>query len=126
MWEDPIVAEVRRTREKIFAQFDYDLDAFTAHIISLQEENKRRGVEYASPRVHHPQGHWPMQLEQRGCEHDDPIIAELDEVRAEILAEFGGDFDAYLDYLASLEAENRERGLRYADPRSKKMPRSQA
>lgn len=50
---------------------------------------------------------------------EDPIVAELEQIRSEILAEFGGDFDAYLDYLASLEAENRKRGLRYADPRVK-------
>lgn len=55
-----------------------------------------------------------------GNMREDPIVAELYKHRAEILAEFGGDFDAYLDYLASLEAENRKRGLRYADPRAKK------
>jgi hypothetical protein len=49
MWEDPIVAEVRRTREKILAEFDYDIEAYAAHIIALQEEKKRQGFKYASP-----------------------------------------------------------------------------
>ena len=49
MWEDPIVAEVRRTREKILAAFDYDLDAYIAHIVAIQEKKKKRGFKYASP-----------------------------------------------------------------------------
>ena len=32
MWEDPIVAEVHRTRERIAARFNYDLDAYFADI----------------------------------------------------------------------------------------------
>jgi len=30
MWEDPIVAEVHRTREKLAAQFNFDVSAFFA------------------------------------------------------------------------------------------------
>jgi hypothetical protein len=50
MWKDPIVAEVRRTREKILAEFNYDIRAYAAHIIAIQEEEKKSGVKYASPR----------------------------------------------------------------------------
>ncbi len=32
MWEDPIVAEIHRTREKLAAQYNYDIDAFFADI----------------------------------------------------------------------------------------------
>lgn len=46
---------------------------------------------------------------------EDPIIAELDQIRADILVEFGGDFDAYIDHLQALAAENRKRGLPYSD-----------
>ena len=49
MWEDPFVAEVRRVREQILAEFDYDIQAYAAHIIAIQEEKKRRGFEYTSP-----------------------------------------------------------------------------
>jgi hypothetical protein len=49
MWEDPIVAEVRRSREKILASFGYDLEAYAAHIMALQEADKKRGVTYARP-----------------------------------------------------------------------------
>lgn len=46
---------------------------------------------------------------------EDPILAELDQARADILARFDGDFDAYIDYLQALAAENRRRGLPYSD-----------
>jgi hypothetical protein len=32
MWEDPIVAEVRRTREELSARFGYDLKAIFADL----------------------------------------------------------------------------------------------
>ena len=32
MWEDPIVAEVHRTREKLAAQSNFDIDAFFADV----------------------------------------------------------------------------------------------
>jgi len=61
MWEDPIVAEVRRTRENILAEFNYDIRAYAAHIMAIQEEKKQRGFRYGSPpdaasRNHHPPG----------------------------------------------------------------------
>lgn len=57
MWEDPIVAEVRRIREEIFAEYGDDLEAYAAHIMALQEEDKKRGVTYArpgTPRIERP------------------------------------------------------------------------
>lgn len=38
MWEDPIVAEVHRTREKLAAQFNYDIRAFFADARKRQSE----------------------------------------------------------------------------------------
>jgi hypothetical protein len=35
-WEDPIVAEVRRTREDLSAQFDFDVKAIFADIRNRQ------------------------------------------------------------------------------------------
>ncbi len=35
-WEDPIVADVRRTREELSAQFDFDLAAIFADIRTRQ------------------------------------------------------------------------------------------
>lgn len=32
MWEDPIVAEVHRTRERLAAQFNFDIGAYFADI----------------------------------------------------------------------------------------------
>jgi len=39
-WEDPIVAEVRKAREKLFAAAGYDLDEFCRQ---LTEQQRREG-----------------------------------------------------------------------------------
>jgi len=49
MWEDPIVAEVHRTREKLFAKFNYDLDAFFADLQKRQLEHGDRLVSRIGP-----------------------------------------------------------------------------
>jgi hypothetical protein len=36
MWEDPIVAEVHRTREKLAAKFNFDVAAFFADVRKRQ------------------------------------------------------------------------------------------
>ena len=36
MWEDPIVAEVHRTREKLAAEYNYDVGAFFADLRKRQ------------------------------------------------------------------------------------------
>lgn len=36
MWEDPIVAEVHRIREKLAAEFDFDVAAFFADLRKRQ------------------------------------------------------------------------------------------
>lgn len=46
---------------------------------------------------------------------EDSILVELEQARADIRARFEGDFDAYVDYLQALVAENRRRGLPYSD-----------
>jgi hypothetical protein len=46
MREDPIVADVRKARQRIFARFNYDLDAYFAHLQAVAEENRRCGVRY--------------------------------------------------------------------------------
>ena len=37
-WDDPIVADVRHTREELSAQFDFDLEAIFADIRARQVE----------------------------------------------------------------------------------------
>lgn len=48
MNDDPIVAEVRATREKIFAECGYDLDRFNAHMREVGERHKREGWPVAN------------------------------------------------------------------------------
>ena len=43
-WEDPIVAEVRKAREKLFAAAGYDLDEFCRRLNDQQEREGRRAV----------------------------------------------------------------------------------
>jgi len=38
MWDDPIVAEVRRIREELSARFDFDAEAIFADIRSRQAQ----------------------------------------------------------------------------------------
>ena len=43
MKQDPIVAEVRRVRDRLAARFNYDLDAIAAHYKKLERAS---GAEY--------------------------------------------------------------------------------
>lgn len=59
-WQDPIVAEVRKAREEIVAEFNYDLFAYATHLQALEREARNRSVRYsdrplAQPRWTHPE-----------------------------------------------------------------------
>ena len=49
MWEDPIVAEVRKVREAHAAQFNYDLVAIYRDL-KRQEKNSGRAFVFYPPR----------------------------------------------------------------------------
>jgi hypothetical protein len=49
MWEDPIVAEVHRTREKLAAEYNYDLGAFFADVRKRQASLGNRLVRQRMP-----------------------------------------------------------------------------
>ena len=42
MWKDRIVEQVRRNREKIFAEFNYDMKKYSKYIIEAQKKESRR------------------------------------------------------------------------------------
>ena len=44
MWEDPIVAEVHRTREMLAAKFNFDIDAIFADMQKRQAALGDKGV----------------------------------------------------------------------------------
>lgn len=48
MWKDPIVEEVRRTREGYAADFAHDLDAIFADLQQEQERARTEGWEIIS------------------------------------------------------------------------------
>jgi hypothetical protein len=63
MWEDPIVQEVRREREKLSAQFNFDVDAIFEDLrkrqgtlgVRLIRPKKREGAEHpAAPDMFGP------------------------------------------------------------------------
>jgi hypothetical protein len=41
-WDDPIVAEVRAVRDKIAAQFDYDIDRIFDHVVAWGAERRKK------------------------------------------------------------------------------------
>jgi hypothetical protein len=49
MWEDPIVAEVHRSREKLAAEYNYDLRAFFADVRKRQASLGSRLVRQKKP-----------------------------------------------------------------------------
>jgi hypothetical protein len=51
MWEDPIVAEVRKIRDEHAAQFGYDLRAIYCDIKEQEQKSGRRFVSYPPRRV---------------------------------------------------------------------------
>jgi hypothetical protein len=40
MYKDKIVEEVRKNREKLFAEFDYDIHKFSEYIYEKQKQHK--------------------------------------------------------------------------------------
>ena len=48
MWEDPIVAEVHRTREKLAAEFNYDVKAIFA---DLRKRQVSLGARLIAPKT---------------------------------------------------------------------------
>ncbi len=57
---------------------------------------------------------------------EDPILAELHQIRQEILAEFDGDLDAYYRHLKEIEEGERQRGRVVVDRSRGKRPRPEA
>jgi len=50
MLDDPIVAEVRRTRDKLAARFDYDLDAIVRNARKRERSSGHRVVDLSAKR----------------------------------------------------------------------------
>jgi hypothetical protein len=46
MWIDPIVEEIHQTRNRIAAQFDFDVFKLGAHYMELQKEHAYRLVSF--------------------------------------------------------------------------------
>ena len=51
MWQDPIVAEVRRAREEHAARFGFDLRAIYRALKEQEEQSEREKVSFAPKRI---------------------------------------------------------------------------
>lgn len=51
MWEDPIVAEVRKHRKEIAAQFNYDIVAMFKHYQEIQRSSGRKYASFSPRRI---------------------------------------------------------------------------
>ena len=51
MWQDPIVAQVRRAREAHAAQFGFDLRAIYRALKVQEEQSQRKKVSYDPKRI---------------------------------------------------------------------------
>ena len=60
MWEDPIVAEVHRTREKLAAEFNFDVSAFFA---DLRKRQVSLGARLIAPKKQAEHRAAPTQVE---------------------------------------------------------------
>lgn len=59
MWEDPIVAEVRKLRQRLFAEFNYDLEAYVEHLKARQQEREALTGVYMPHLPDEPQARKP-------------------------------------------------------------------
>lgn len=55
MWQDPIIAEVRRIREAYVKRFNYDLQALYSALKEQEERSPRLKVSFPPKRVISPQ-----------------------------------------------------------------------
>lgn len=56
---------------------------------------------------------------------EDPIVAEVHEIRRQIMAKFNNDLGAYVRYIRAIQKENMARGQRYVAAPARK-PRGRA
>jgi hypothetical protein len=49
-WEDPIVAEVRKVKERLAAKFNYNIDAMFDDLRAREKTSGRRYVDLSKPR----------------------------------------------------------------------------
>jgi len=53
MWEDPIVAEVRKIRDRHAAAFNYDLDAIFQDLKKQEKKSRRSFIAFPSKQAAH-------------------------------------------------------------------------
>ncbi|MBF0137303.1 MAG: hypothetical protein H7833_17445 [Magnetococcus sp. DMHC-1] len=64
MWKDPIIEEIRKTREEYASRFNYDLDAIYKDLKRSEKESGRKTVTFR-PRP-------AQKIDKIGCEAEKP------------------------------------------------------
>lgn len=65
MWQDPIIAEVRRIREAYIKRFNYDLQALYSALKAQEERSPRLKVSFPPKRVISPQATAPAKARKQ-------------------------------------------------------------
>jgi hypothetical protein len=77
MWEDPIVAEIRRVREEHAAKFNYDLHAICEDLREQERQSGRKFVSYPPRRIALAAGtSVSEEAEQSGTEQDCAVMPQ--------------------------------------------------
>jgi len=56
-----------------------------------------------------------LECDEMPDDWEDPIVAEIHEIRQRIMAEFNHDLGAYMEHLTALEEDERRRGRKIVD-----------
>jgi hypothetical protein len=64
---DPIIAEVRKNREDLFAEHDSDINKLIAYIVSERPKKKAAGVHYETEEERQARFTWSL-LQQEGTD----------------------------------------------------------
>ena len=77
MWEDPIVAEIRRIREEYAARFNYDLWAMYEDLKEQERKSGRKFVSYPPRRIPPGWSDFDARLLRAADElHNDAVISD--------------------------------------------------
>jgi len=63
-FHDPIVAEVRKNREDLFADFDCDMDKLSAYLESKRSEREAMGFRYVTEEERQARLSWSRQRQE--------------------------------------------------------------
>jgi hypothetical protein len=98
MIRDPIVEEVQQARQKIFRASGGTISSYFKHLDALQRSSLTPLLRHT---VQEPAKSGSGKRSDRS--RKDPIVEEVRRVRRDILRDFDGDFDKYVEHLMKIQ-----------------------